>query len=344
MIIFICLSLFESRKKRYKLVKNAKILHIKINFICNMSQPCKIYQEVINKKLTVEIFTNVSVHPQEKNDRAANWIFVVDTLNFCFWSLDKKHWKVTWRGETYTGYYALCAAINRAIEEGIDMTNPKIYVNLTLDKLNHILRGDEESELYLMNERYQCLLESGKVLIEKFEGSFVNCIHKCEQSAQKLLDIIVSNFSHFKDEAVYNNITVAIYKRAQILIGDLWSCFEGKGLGAFTDIDTITMFADYRVPQVLCYFGVLQYPDSLLLKLLDDVVLENGSKEEVEIRATSVVAVARINDYVQELLKTNNKTNKCNCILIDQYLWTYRRNRAKYLDCIPYHKTRTIYY
>lgn len=38
-------------------------------------------------------------------------------------------------------------------------------------------------------------------------GSFVNCIHKCEQSAQKLLDIIVSNFSHFKDEAVYNNIT-----------------------------------------------------------------------------------------------------------------------------------------
>lgn len=39
---------------------------------------------------------------------------------------------------------------------------------------------------------------------------------------------------------------VALYKRAQILIGDIWACFHGEGLGHFTDIDTITMFADYR--------------------------------------------------------------------------------------------------
>lgn len=73
-------------------------------------------------------------------------------------------------------------------------------------------------------------------------------------------------------------------------------------------------------------------------------MLENGSIEEIEIRATSVVAVAKINEFVQDLLKTNNSQHKCNCILIDTYLWTYRRNRAKYLDCIPYHKTQTIYY
>jgi hypothetical protein len=41
-------------------------------------------------------------------------------------------------------------------------------------------------------------------------------------------------------------ISVAIYKRAQILIGDIWACFHGEGLGYFSDIDTITMFADYR--------------------------------------------------------------------------------------------------
>lgn len=75
-----------------------------------------------------------------------------------------------------------------------------------------------------------------------------------------------------------------------------------------------------------------------------DEILENGSKEEVEIRATSVVAVARVNDFIQVLLKSNNKTQTCNSILIDQYLWTYRRKRAKYLECIPYHKTPTIYY
>ena len=39
---------------------------------------------------------------------------------------------------------------------------------------------------------------------------------------------------------------VSLYKRAQILIADLWLCFDGQGLGQFDDIDTLTMFADYR--------------------------------------------------------------------------------------------------
>jgi hypothetical protein len=59
-------------------------------------------------------------------------------------------------------------------------------------------------------------------------------------------------------------LKVSFYKRAQILIADLWSCFEGKGLGAFNDIDYITMFPDYRVPQVLVYFGAMKYSDGLL--------------------------------------------------------------------------------
>ena len=99
-----------------------------------------------------------------------------------------------------------------------------------------------------------------------------------------------------------------------------------------------------RVPQVLSYFGILQYPDSLLAKLIDGVTLENGSPEEVEIRATSVVAVSKINGFVKDLLIASGDSHECNDILIDQYLWTYRRNKARYLDCIPYHKTLTIYY
>ena len=41
-------------------------------------------------------------------------------------------------------------------------------------------------------------------------------------------------------------VAVAIYKRVQILVADIWACFEGKGYGAFSDIESITMFADYR--------------------------------------------------------------------------------------------------
>jgi len=56
---------------------------------------------------------------------------------------------------------------------------------------------------------------------------------------------------------------VALYKRAQILVADIWACCAGAGYGAFSDIDSITAFADYRVPQLLVSFNVLQYSDSL---------------------------------------------------------------------------------
>lgn len=41
-------------------------------------------------------------------------------------------------------------------------------------------------------------------------------------------------------------LIVKIYKRVQILVADIWACFEGKSYGEFNDIDSITMFADYR--------------------------------------------------------------------------------------------------
>ena len=38
---------------------------------------------------------------------------------------------------------------------------------------------------------------------------------------------------------------------------------QGKGLGQFTDIDKLTMFADYRVPAALRDFGILEYSREL---------------------------------------------------------------------------------
>ncbi len=42
---------------------------------------------------------------------------------------------------------------------------------------------------------------------------------------------------------------VFLYKRAQIFVGDVYGAYGGKGLGAFWDVDQLTMFADYRCVQ-----------------------------------------------------------------------------------------------
>lgn len=52
--------------------------------------------------------------------QALNWVFVVDTLNFSFWpETDSEQCEVTYKGTTYTGYMTLCAAITRAMDEGM---------------------------------------------------------------------------------------------------------------------------------------------------------------------------------------------------------------------------------
>lgn len=83
---------------------------------------------------------------------------------------------------------------------------------------------------------------------------------------------------------------VTFYKRAQILIADLWGCFEGVGPGYFSDIDSITMFADYRVPQVLKYYNAIEYSDDLKSFLKRNALLSSGARYEVEIRAASILA------------------------------------------------------
>ena len=110
------------------------------------------------------------------------------------------------------------------------------------------------------------ITEVASVLNSKFGGSPSNIFKSANGSAQSLLKIITENFECYQDCATLDWLTddnkdkvVTLYKRAQILIGDLWSMFKGTGVGKFDDIDTITMLPDYRVPQSLQYFGALKY-------------------------------------------------------------------------------------
>lgn len=40
-------------------------------------------------------------------------------------------------------------------------------------------------------------------MFQKYDGSFVNCIKECNQSAEKLMKLIVENFPSMRDEAEY---------------------------------------------------------------------------------------------------------------------------------------------
>lgn len=58
--------------------------------------------------------------------------------------------------------------------------------------------------------------EVSKVLDEKFGGTFVTCLKEADKSAQKLLSIVLDNFSCFRDVAQFKGKKVSLLKRAQV--------------------------------------------------------------------------------------------------------------------------------
>ena len=66
---------------------------------------------------------------------------------------------------------------------------------------------------------------------------------------------------------IYKGRQIHFYKRAQILIGDIYGRYRGKDLGEFKDIHELTMYPDYRVPQVFQAEGVFEYSETLANKI-----------------------------------------------------------------------------
>ncbi len=71
------------------------------------------------------------------------------------------------------------------------------------------------------------------IVKNRFNGSFVELVKSAKQSAVTLLNILTSNFHSFQDHMIYKGRQIHFYKRSQILIGDIYGKFDGKGLGFF---------------------------------------------------------------------------------------------------------------
>ncbi|XP_071816725.1 queuosine 5'-phosphate N-glycosylase/hydrolase-like isoform X2 [Apostichopus japonicus] len=306
----------------------------------------KLFNSFKKQEYSIQEWKHHKLHPQKMVQETVDWIFIMDTLNFSFWSeSNDKRYLVEFNGEKHSGYWALCAAIKRAVEEGIPITDPSYYAKITEEQLKQVFRSATNTPIPLLEQRRKNLHEAGKVLLEKFGGSFVNCILECDKSAQKLLDLIVTNFPSYRDVGTYKGKRVSILKRAQILIADIWACFEAKSFGEFHDIDSLTMFADYRVPQVLNYFGILEYSDVLMKALREDEI-SNGDPLELEIRGCSIWAVELILKAVRKKAQTNGgkALANVNSVVVDFYLWDYSKDHWQDMKHIPIHRLRSTYY
>ncbi len=275
---------------------------------------------------------NYAFHFHDRTPRTVNYLFLLDALNFSFWG--KPRWKVEYNGQELDGYWALAASLKRTVEKDPHVADADFMTRITPQELADILNGT--GTIPLFTERWRNVRELGTVLRNLWEGEAARLVECAGHDAARLAQIVAENFSSFNDISVYDNREVRFFKRAQIVVTDVWGAFGGKDWGEFENIDQLTAFADYKLPQILRAWGILKYAPTLARQVDAQSELTTGSPEEVEIRSATLWAV----EFLREALGARGR--KLWSIQVDWILW--EASQGKFAGMKPYHRVRTIYY
>ncbi|KAJ7068537.1 hypothetical protein C8F01DRAFT_613525 [Mycena amicta] len=315
------------------------------------------------------------------------------------WECEGKKKKKMW-----TGYWSLVAALNRglqtrfffglrlqgsyapeALQESIPIIDPQFYSSETLcpdSLIEHVFRPAEgcAEPIPLLAQRISIMREVGFILCHAYGGSYQAFMqefqreHEGHGTALQLVQKVTDVFPSFQDEVFFEGRRVCLWKRAQILVAESWAAFYPAEANAphplfpgpaGPAIHELTMFADYRVPQILHHLRILSYPPSLVAKLRTGTLLAPGSPEELSLRAASIVAVERVRSEMQLLATVETERRRLrvegddegvelevSSVLIDFYLWDLakRVERGEQIEgidtaaMVPTHRTRSIWY
>ena len=278
---------------------------------------------------------NYLYHFCDRGEDTVSYLLVLDSLNFCFWPKPENDtWEIQYESKRLSGYYALAASLKGAIESGVPITRAEYLAGLSLSKLKKILAG--RGELQLLEHRLKILNELGELLLAEYGGEAYKLVESAGMSAVKLARLLAERLTSFRDVAEYQGYKVFFYKRAQIFAADLYGAFDGKECGSFMDMDKLTAFADYKLPQMLRHLGIFHYARSLAQKVDQKIFLEPKSPEEIEIRANTIRAVELIRQEMDKMGKD------LKAFEIDWILWNLGQEPD--FKIRPYHRTKTIFY
>jgi len=262
-------------------------------------------------------------------------VCIFNCVNFCFWApKGKEKWATNVGGEMVDGANGIFRALEKALKNDVPLLDAHFLKTLDREELSEILNGNVE--IPLLNERVRCLNEAGEVLLGNFDGSFMNVLMRAHNDAVELVNIFSRFFPSFNDYAVFEGTKIEFYKRAQLNADMINHRLVRGGEKKLSNLDKLTAFADYKVPQMLRKFGILEYTSELSEAIDSYEEISAGSREEIEIRASTVWAIEQIKEML--LFRFPQITAR----QLDEHLWSL--GQIKSPDNKPYHRTKTIFY
>lgn len=252
-----------------------------------------------------------------------NFLLIYESINFSFWGEPK--WTIDTNFGKLDGSIALLYVLLQYVKE----SKSTDFSNISKKDFLKILKGNIKIPLF--EERFKIVKEVSAIVNDKMQGNFYQYI-KDITSDIELFETIIANFPSFKDERLYNKQTIYFYKLAQLLTSDILHIKEQKEK-IKVNYTHLVGCADYKIPQVLREFGILNY-DNKLAKIVDNhSEISINSIYEVEIRANMITVINMI----------NKKLNYKYCrIDINDFIYMQKNN--KNFKMRPYHLTRCTNY
>lgn len=291
--------------------KNVKINYSKIDDMIN---------QIKNSKVDYWLDSNPYNLMNMDISEIINFLFIYHTVgDYCFWGDPK--WEVQTEIGTKDGSYAIMYLILNRFKSNNNF-------EMSFDEFKNLLKGN--ITIPLLEDRYQNLVKMNEFLKSKNE-SFYQLIKELNVDSE-LFEFIVNNLDYFKDVSDYEGKEILFYKRAQLLTSDILHVREKKE-NVKVDYSHLIGCADYKIPQVMRCYGMLEFSDSLCEKVDNKIELQEGSLEEIEIRANTLKVI----DYIYE--KLNKEYHRMD---INDFIWLLGQDKSKMIK--PYHRTLTKHY
>ena len=297
-------------------------------YVCNNSKNIRInyskiddmIEQIKNSFVDYWLDSNPYGLMDMETEEIINFLFIYHTIgDYCFWGDPK--WKIQTDLGTLDGSYAIMYLILNRFKENNDF-------EMSFEEFKELLKGNVT--IPLLEDRYQNLVKLNKFLKSKKRTAYE--LIKELNVDNELFEFIVSNLEFFEDTSNYDGKEILFYKRAQLLTSDILHVREKKE-HINVDYSHLIGCADYKIPQVMRCYGMIEFTDSLAEKIDSKMELEEGSLEEIEIRANTLKVI----NYIYE--KLDKKYSRMN---INDFIWILGQDKSKMTK--PYHRTLTKHY
>jgi len=288
--------------KRF-ILKNFKNYQLKLIEI----DEAKLENIKINKKIAYSGITEFK-NKLPKIREIDNFIFILRVLDFRLWEYPNN-----WFYRKEKGFFGLLERVKDLFNYDLNKVNFKDFKKIISPKENYSLA-------FL---RYRLFKESTNWLNKNYQQNFANYFEENQQVYDFCLNLMkIKKFQDYWQNFYFLKPNQLLYYE-YLLAKNLEKKFENE-------LEELTIFADYKIPQILINFGILNLESKSLIKIKNNHLIKRNSRLENELRISSII----VGELISEKFKIPS-------YLVDNILWSLSH---KIKLKIPQPKIKTIFY